>query len=144
MVNELYFIKFGKKRNIKIYSLYRFKVFTFYYLAFLYYFFFIPSSTSEIHLNIEEKWEQMILNVLFHAKPSKVFVNGIFINSCKKTCQLNGEINNITLIFDEEIDSCENMFNNLQNITFIDLSGFDTSKVTNMHSMFFNCINLKK
>ena len=144
MVNELYFIKFGKKRNIKIYSLYRFKVFTFYYLAFLYYFFFIPSSTSEIHLNIEEKWEQMILNVLFHAKPSKVFVNDIFIDSCKKTCQLNGEINNITLIFDEEIDSCENMFNNLQNITFIDLSGFDTSKVTNMHSMFFNCTNLKK
>ena len=71
-------------------------------------------------------------------------INGAFIDSCNKICQLIDEINNITLYFDEEINSCENMFNNLQNLTFIDLSSFDTSKVTNMHSMFFNYTNLKK
>ena len=146
MVYELNLISVVNKRNITIYLINRIKAFIFYYLVFWYYCFIIPlvSSTSEINLTIEGKGEQIILNELFYIEPSKVLVNGEFIDSCKKCFLLRDDINNITLIFDEEINSCENMFNNLQNMTFIDLSSFDTSKVTNMHSMFFNCTNLKK
>ena len=117
----------------------------YYYIA-LHYYFFIPTTitTSKINLIIEGKGGQNILNESFYIDPSKVLINGVEIDSCKKTCEMEKEINNITLIFEEEINSLENMFNGLNNMTFIDLSSFDTSKVTNMHLMFFNCINLKK
>ena len=49
----------------------------------------------------------------------------------------------ITLVFDEDIDSCENMFKELDNIKQINLSKFETSKVTSMRSMFEGCSNLE-
>ena len=47
-----------------------------------------------------------------------------------KTCNLVGDKNNITLIFDTQIESCYEMFDGLTNIIEIDLSNFDASKVT--------------
>ena len=64
-------------------------------------------------------------------------------NSCKKFCELPNGLNNITLVFNEEIDSCESMFEGLNNIKVIDLSNFDFSKVTNMDSMFNECNGLE-
>jgi len=52
--------------------------------------------------------------------------------SCGKSCQLASGRNNITLVFEDEVTSCERMFYVLTNIKEIDLSGFDSSKVTNM------------
>ena len=40
------------------------------------------------------------------------------------------------------VTSMSNMFRNCNNLTFLDLSGFDTGKVTNMTSMFHGCKNL--
>ena len=71
-------------------------------------------------------------------------MNGIYKISCKKNCGMNNEINYVTLIFKDNIKSCENMFNDLYNIIEIDLSDFDFSEVTNLSSMFKNCYNLKK
>ena len=112
----------------------------------LLYFIFITSvlTKSKIYLTIEGKGKQIILNEAFYKKPSQVLVEGIFDSSCKKTCNLNNDINNITLIFEEEIISCENMFYGLTNLIFIDLSKFDSSKVKNINSMFYGCTNLKK
>ncbi len=64
-------------------------------------------------------------------------------NVCSKQCELEEDINYITLIFEEEITSCENMFKHC-NIKEINLSNFDTSKVTRMKSMFDHCENLEK
>ena len=50
--------------------------------------------------------------------------------------------NNVTLVFEDEINSLENMFYGLINLIKIDLSKFDTSKVTSMKSMFRECENL--
>ena len=36
------------------------------------------------------------------------------------------------------------MFKELSNIIYVDLSNFDTSQVTNMHSMFESCVNLEE
>ena len=52
--------------------------------------------------------------------------------------------NNITIKFEDDIDSCENMFFALNNIIEIDLSNFDASKVVNMSSMFKNCTKLER
>ena len=53
------------------------------------------------------------------------------------------EINNVTIVFDEEINSTENMFYNLVNISEIDLTNFDTSNIKKMKSMFYGCKGLK-
>ena len=121
-------------------------IFRLYFLIILLYFNFISSvlTRSEIYLTIEGKGNQSILNDIFYKEPSQVLVEGKGDNSCKKTCDLINDINNITLIFDEEINSCENMFNGLTNLILIDLSKFDSSKVKNMNSMFYGCTNLKK
>ena len=85
-----------------------------------------------------------MINNSYYKEPFQVKVNGKIKDPCKKSCYLENEINNITLVFRGEINSSENMFNDLNNIIEIDLSNFDTSKVTNMNSMFKGCTNLKK
>ena len=100
---------------------------------------------SEIHLVIQGNKRQQILYSGFNVEPSDVLVNGISKgNECKKTCYLEGEKNNITLLFSRQIESCEYMFYNLKNIIEVDLSRFDASKVTSMYYMFFHCSNLEK
>ena len=76
---------------------------------------------------------------------SEVIKNGISNKHCKKICNLtNDDLNNITIIFDSQIELFEMMFQGLDNIIEVDLSDFDASKVHNMHKMFLNCTNLKK
>ena len=99
---------------------------------------------SEISLIIKGKNEQNILSDEFNFEPDHVFVNRILNNRCKKACFLNNELNDITLIYENNLESCSNMFKNLSNILEVDLSKFDTSQVTLMDSMFDGCINLKK
>jgi len=100
---------------------------------------------SEIHLVIKGKGTQNILNNDFNTNPSEVIVNGISkVNSCIKTCDLDEDINKVTIKFEEQIKSCNKMFNNLQNIIEIDLSNFDASEVITMEWMFYYCKNLEK
>lgn len=42
------------------------------------------------------------------------------------------------------VTSTSGWFSNLVNLSAIDLSGFDSSKITNMDSMFYNCSSLKE
>ena len=100
---------------------------------------------SEVHLVIKGKGNQRILYDYFYAEPSEVIVNGISEgNSCKKSCDLDEDINNVVLKFNEQLKSCYLMFYYLENIIEIDLSLFDTSEVTSMISMFESCIDLEK
>ena len=101
---------------------------------------------SKIDLIINGKGNQSFLSDEFIFEPNEVIVNGISITekSCKKYGEFDEEINYITLIFDSNIESCENMFKGLDNIIEINLEEFDSSKVVNMSSMFNQCINLKK
>ena len=84
----------------------------------------LPNST--IHLIVDQR-SNIYVNELYYIEPF-IIENG----------------NNVTLIFNDEITSCENMFKGLSNIIEIDLSFFDFSKVKNMYSMFYGCTNLKK
>ena len=102
------------------------------------------SINSEIHLVIQGDGEQKLLKDSFGVEPSEVIVNGVKDDSCSKTCNLKGNRNNITLKFDTQIESCYRMFNVLKNITEIDLSNFDASKVRDMRWMFNDCSKLEK
>ena len=100
---------------------------------------------SEIHLVIKGSGPQNILSDIFIYEPSEVLVNGISQgNTRSKTCTLTGEENNVTLRFEEQLETCENMFYEIENIIKVDFTDFDSSKVTNMTSMFYNCSNLEK
>ena len=99
---------------------------------------------SIIHLVIKGSGNQKLLYSSFNKNPSEVLVNGIEDDSCKKTCKLQGDINNVTLIFENKIKSCYEMFRELSNIIEIDLSNFDFSEVTTMYCMFYKCSNLEK
>ena len=113
-------------------------------------FFSLLSSTqarSVIYLNIKGKGVQNIINNTFKYNPSAVYVKGNLNSTCTKSCYLgdtDGVNNNITLIFNNQIETCANMFSGLSNIQEIDLSNFDTSLVTNMYSMFNGCTSLQK
>ena len=121
-------------------------------LIFIVSFFFISevniiifSKNSKISLVIYKNGTQDFLHQSFYVDPSDVIINGISkIDNCKKKCELEDDYNNITLIFEDPIISCSNMFKNLINITEINLENFDMSEVTNMFSMFSGCSNLEK
>ena len=101
--------------------------------------------SSKIHLVIKGSGNQKILSSDFSLEPSQVIVNGITkTDSCKKICNLDKNYNNITLIFDYQIETCNSMFDGLRNITEIDLSNFDASKVTDFHWMFSTCSGMQK
>ena len=102
------------------------------------------SIISEINLTIIGNGPQQILNEAYDLEPDNVIVNGENRNDCKKSCELTENINNITLIFNADITTCENMFYGLKNIEKIDLSNFHTEQVTSMKYMFNGCEKLIK
>ena len=98
---------------------------------------------SEIHLIIQWGWFLNILSERFKTNPSQVKINGITKN-CLKSCQLEGDKNDVSLTFNEIIISCEYMFYRLENITEIDFSNFDFSQVTDISNMLSGCKKLEK
>ena len=114
-------------------------IFLFSYISFL-----KEALSSEINLVIRGQGNKALLNGSFYTEPTEVYVEGNRKDNCKKTCQLTDTLNNVKLVFNQEIDSCENMFYGPNDIIEIDLSNFDTSKVTSMNSMFRSCQNLTK
>ena len=99
---------------------------------------------SEIFLIIKGNGTQNLLGFLFFEEPTEVLVNGISKgDTCKTSCFLEGDKNNISLKFYHEINDCSFMFCYCDNIIYIDLSNFNTSNVKNMEWMFSGCSNLE-
>ena len=103
---------------------------------------------SEIHLVIQGTGEvmQKFISDSFSFMPSEVIVNGERATACENTYQCNLGItkNNMTLKFDDQINSLKELFDNVRKIIEIDLSHFDSSHVTTMEKMFNKCIDLEK
>ena len=105
----------------------------------------ISSYNSQITITIKGKGTQYI--VCCHQEyyfggelPDHIYINEELQNISKvdKILGLTKEYNNITLEWDSPVTSCHHMFFTLDNITNIDASKFDTSKVTDMTGMFEN------
>ena len=133
--------------NLRVNKLKKINFFKHYnFLFFILFNILLPSyinSSSEIHLIINGTESNQILSDSFSYYPSQVLINENPGTCSVFKCNLDNGLNNVTLIFNENIETCEKMFMNLKNIIEIDLSNFDASHVTNMFSMFFNCENLK-
>ena len=72
----------------------------------------------------------------------EIKINGKTEATKKKMYYFNELDNSVDLIWNDNIDNCDNMFYECENITEIDLSGFITTKVASMGRMFFSCISL--
>ena len=104
----------------------------------------LNESYSEIHLIVRGIGNQRVFSNEFGQNPSKIYINGVEETTITRTYELQGETSNITLRFNSQLESCENMFKDSNTIEEIDLSYFDASKVTSMKSMFHACSSLKK
>ena len=74
--------------------------------------------------------------------PQHIYLDGTDLGS-KNSITLEKEgPNEIILSWNENIDTCYNLFYNCTDIVSIDLSNFDSSKITTMNSMFSGCTSL--
>ena len=97
---------------------------------------------NEIMLIIKEKGLQTLFNDTF-PKPKEIKINNATQTHIDYKYELTESENRILLTWDTPLPTCERMFYNLENITYIDLSNFDGSGVNTMHEMFCGCTNLK-
>ena len=76
----------------------------------------------------------------------EIYLNDNFYDEDKNEFFFNStnseNLNIIQIIWNDTIQTTENMFENCNTIIEIDLSNFDTSKVSNMSKMFSNCLSL--
>ena len=96
---------------------------------------------SEITITIKGSGNQTILSQIgmcdtqttFNSLPSKIYVNDILQNYTDyKVYDLQYNINKIRMEWNYTFTDCSGMFYDLRNITEMDLSKFNSSKVTNM------------
>ena len=103
------------------------------------------SYSNEIRIKILGFGNQNILYSGFGPQPNEVTINEISysIDEENEISNLQNEENIITLKWNNQLESCNSMFMGLDNIIEVDLSNFDSSKVTDMNKMFYNCTNIQ-
>ena len=108
---------------------------------------------NEIKITVKGKGNQRIISsafkLLLDNYDKRYYAYNIYINDAFQknidtiVYDLQNEINDIKIIFNYKLLSCRAMFNSLKNIIKIDLSNFDSSKVTDMYGMFAYCYSLE-
>ena len=116
------------------------------------YFFFLIKfvSSSQITIKFNETGIHSILFNDFTREKSGgrypneiIYQNGTKISFSNYSIYINSQDETTIILFwEEELNSTNDMFHDCVNITEIDLSQFDSSKVTRMSSMFENCTSL--
>ena len=102
------------------------------------------NSINEIILIVKglSQYQTILTNDI--KKPNKIKVNEEeFDDGLNLSFYLSEPQNTIILSWDTLLTSCESMFMNFDYILSIDLSNFNSSKVTNMQYMFSGCVGLK-
>ena len=101
---------------------------------------------SEIEITIIGKGTQNILSYGFdiNSNPFEISINNESFKeySDNKVYNLTSEENIIRIKWKNQLISCENMFEELYNIKYINLKNFDSSQVKNMNLMFYRCSSL--
>ena len=74
--------------------------------------------------------------------PNEVYINGEKQNTVNYSYEFDQEDNYVELIWNDNVNNCQNMFRQCKDITEFDFSNFDTSNVENMYCMFQSCSSL--
>ena len=134
-----------RKQSIYIKNIFRFLLTIF--LLFI----FLPMYTSEKIRKLDSYYtitflvERSGYHILLEnaPMPDRIIINGkIGPVSSSKRYNLPIEKNYIIVSWNT-LPSCSKMFKNSYSIVSIDLSGFDSSRITDMSEMFYSCTKLK-
>ena len=104
----------------------------------------VISKNNEIKIKVNIVGTQNVLNTDFTYAPAEAFINDTKVE-IDSQYRINVISTNdiIKLSFNKSIDDCSYMFQYLHNIISVDLSDFESSSVTNMEGMFYQCLYLK-
>jgi len=98
---------------------------------------------SQISLLIDKTKGIIIFNSIYNQYVNKILVNGIIQNYTDNNAKyLTEQQNNVTIVWNNQLTSCNEMFKDLKNIIKVDLSKFDSSNIENMRHMFYGCGSL--
>ena len=108
------------------------------------------NKTNEINIEAKINNEDINKSICFihnikemNNEKSEIFINNNKIEFNNYFIPEKEGIYSIKIKFNIFITNCSVMFFNCKNLINIDLSNFETKKVTNMYGMFYNCINLE-
>ena len=102
-------------------------------------------NSSIITIKIKGPGNRYILSNDFSFDPLQIYIEGInddYVNYVTREYNFENEQTTVKMIFDDNLNTCENMFKDLSYITEIDLSSFNTFSVRSMKSMFKGCTSL--
>ena len=116
---------------------------TFLLTILLLYSFQIFCNENKIKLKVNRVGTVSLVNPSYENHVDSIYIDGVFVDGDTISANVNDVESEITLIWYKDLDTCNSMFASLSHITEIDLSDFDTSKVTDMQSMFYKCTSLK-
>ena len=106
----------------------------------------IQSYSNEIIIKVKGVGWQNIISPVFNPYPNEVYLNNVitteYVSNTIYIPDTGYEINSIKLIWSNELYSLFRIFENMTNVTEVDLSKFDTSKINNMCQMFWGCTSL--
>ena len=100
-------------------------------------------SVSKISLKSDETGLQYIINESFQPLPDKILINGQEVDQIAPKIEIKEENSIIELIWNNPLSNCHAMFKDMVNISEINFTDFDTSKVTDMSKMFMSCKSLE-
>ena len=106
------------------------------------------SGLNQILLKVKGNNFVKILNPYYNCTPTSYNLNNnpnqITFNSASIQITSSENENEVTLLFENEVESCNSMFKGCSHIIEIDLTNFRSSNVRNIDSMFEDCTSLKK
>ena len=100
------------------------------------------SEYSYITLKIKQGYNRVYKRT-YTKNPTQIYINDIVQTPIKTIYQFDYSINNVTLVWKNYVLSCQGLFEDCDKIIEINLTHFNTSKVSNMLHMFRNCKELK-
>ena len=96
---------------------------------------------SEITIIVKGLGNQQILYDSY--SPNKIYINEVLQDyNGSFVYNLTDEKNIIKMVWNEPLENCQRMFQGLSNITYIDLSNFNSSKLVYIENMFQDCKSL--
>ena len=114
----------------------------------LFFYFYIPNLSQGYNSNITVKVKgngtlYFLSNYFEGENISELYLNGVKQNEIVNhiTSETDQEYE-IILVWHIPVTTCKSMFYYINNLTEIDLSNFDASKVTSIYNMFYRCPSL--
>ena len=98
---------------------------------------------SKIILTIYGKGTKNIFHNDFEFLPAQIKINNEEVKTIEASYYFEDQENIVELIWNHQLTNSSIMFSSCKEISKIDLSEFDSSKIVNMSQMFYQCNNLE-